>query len=200
MPREMLDFPPALDTDMWRPLLEAADYPVHATDSDDLLLKRLSAESAIRDVLIKYCYAYDANDIDRLESVFRHDSVIINPRGTFRGLDSIRDNYLYLFSTRRYSFHHVTNITVRVNREIDAAFIASYFTDKHVDHTGSIGGTDGTYIDKMEKDNGVWSIVERRISANIAFVLPSYPEPWPAPPMPSDKQSTRYWFAKNFMR
>lgn len=192
--------PQALAKDMWQPLRETADHPQLAPDSLEARLRRVEHEMAIRDLLVKYAYAYDSNDLDRVVSVFSDDCVLVNPRATFVGADAIRVNYAHLISTRRYSFHHVTNVQVRLNAALDEAAASSYWTDKHVGKSGSIDGSDGTYTDRLRLIGGQWKIVERRITANIFYVMTPYPDPWPPLPEPTRKEGTRDWFGTTYVR
>ena len=192
--------PQALSRDMWSPLLDTANHPQLKPGSLEKRLRRIEEDSAIRDLFVKYCYAYDSNTCDDVMSVFSDDCVLINPRATFVGADAIRRNYDHLMTTRRYSFHHVSNLSIRLNEQMDEASATSYWSDKHVGKSGSIDGSDGTYTDRLKKIDGEWKITERRITANIFYVMTPYPDAWPPLPEPTRKEGTRDWFGSTFMR
>jgi ketosteroid isomerase-like protein len=192
--------PQVLSRDMWQPLRDNANHSPPRGETIEQRIERLEAESAIRDLLVKYCHCYDSNDIDGVMSTFSEDCVLVNPRATFIGGEAIRRNYNHLISTRRYSFHHVTNVTVRLNQEMNEASVTSYWTDKHVGKSGSIDGSDGTYADRVKKSGNDWKISERRITANIFYVMTPYPDPWPALPEPTKKEGTRDWFGTTYVR
>lgn len=192
--------PDALSRDMWKPLRDNVAEPQVTGDSAERRLARLEAESYIRDLLVKYCYCYDSNDIDGVMATFSQDCVLVNPRATFVGAEAIQRNYEHLFTTRRYSFHHVTNATMRFDESLNEASVTSYWSDKHVGKSGSIDGSDGTYADRLKKVGNKWKITERRITANIFYVMTPYPDPWPPLPEPTKKEGTRDWFGTTYMR
>lgn len=192
--------PQALSREMWRPLRETAAFARLKPESVEKRMQLIEAESAIRDLLVKYCYSYDSNDIVAVMSTFSNDCVLINPRGTFVGAEAIQRCYEHLFTTRRYSFHHVSNVTVRLNEQMNEAAVTSYWSDKHVGKSGSIDGSDGTYTDRVKKIGDEWRISERRITANIFYVMTPYPDAWPPLPEPTRKENTRDWFGSTFMR
>ena len=107
--------PEALSHEMWKPLIETANFPRTPSASIEQRLQRLEDEHAIRDLLVKYCYAYDSGNLDEVMTTFADDCTLVNPRATFIGTAAIRINYAHLISTRRYSFHHVSNATIRLN-------------------------------------------------------------------------------------
>jgi uncharacterized protein (TIGR02246 family) len=196
----IIPLPQALSHDMWRPMQETARFAQLKLATVEQRVQRIEEEGAIRDLLVKYCYSYDSNDIDGVMSTFSNDCTLVNPRGTFVGADAIERNYAHLFTTRRYSFHHVTNVTVRFNQQMNQAAVTSYWSDKHVGKSGSIDGSDGTYTDRVKKLDDEWRISERRITANIFYVMTPYPDPWPALPEPTVKEGTRDWFGSTFVR
>lgn len=200
MPNNTPPLPQALSHEMWRPLCETAGFPQLKPESLDKRVQRIEEEGAIRDLLVKYCYSYDSNDIDGVMSTFSKDCVLVNPRATFVGAEAIRCNYEHLLTTRRYSMHHVTNVTVRLNEQMNEAAVTSYWSDKHVGKSGSIDGSDGSYSDRVKKIGDEWRIAERRITANIFYVMTPYPDPWPPLPEPTRKEGTRDWFGSTFMR
>jgi len=192
--------PEALSHEMWKPLIETANFPRAPSASIEQRLQRLEDEHAIRDLLVKYCYAYDSGNLDEVMTTFADDCTLVNPRATFIGAAAIRINYAHLISTRRYSFHHVSNATIRLNEQSDEAAVTSYWSDKHVGKSGSIDGSDGTYIDRVKKIKGQWQISERRITANIFYVMTPYPDPWPPLPTPTRQEGTRDWFGTTYVR
>lgn len=198
--RRSASLPEALSREMWEPHLKAADHPVLTPKDLDARIRLLEEERAIRDLLIKYAYCYDANNVPGVVSVFDKDAVLTNPRGTFVGSEEIRRCYEHLITTRRYSFHHVTNITVRLSEDMNEALATTYWTDKHVGRSGSIDGSDGTYVDRLRKSGADWRIVERRITANIFYVMTPIPDPWPPVPSPTRPENTREWVGKDYMR
>jgi ketosteroid isomerase-like protein len=194
------NLPNALDHEMWRPHLENADYPQPVLSGIEARLRKIEEESAIRDLMVKYCYNYDSNNVDGVISVFDTDCTLVNPRGTFIGSDAVRRCYAHLTTTRRYSFHHVTNVTIRLSDDMAEAVTTTYWTDKHVGPTGAIDGSDGTYTDHLRKVGAEWKITQRRITANIFYVITPLPDAWPPVPEPTTKDNTRAWVGAKYMR
>lgn len=198
--RTTTPLPQALSRNMWEPHLNAANHPRPTTQDIEIRLRMIEEEATIRDLLVKYAYNYDANDVAGVISVFDKDCVLVNPRGTFVGAEEIRRCYAHLITTRRYSFHHVTNVTIRLSEDLAEALSTTYWTDKHVGRTGSIDGSDGTYVDRLRKIGSEWKIVERRITGNIFYVMTPLPDSWPPVPEPTRKESTRDWVGADHMR
>jgi hypothetical protein len=192
--------PDALSRDMWRTHIDNANHPGPETATLENRVRRIEEETAIGDLLVKYAYSYDSNNIASVMTVFDDSCVLINPRGTYVGAEAIRACYSHLFTTRRYSFHHVTNVTIRLSDDMEEAVSTTYWTDKHVGATGSIDGSDGTYTDRLRKTKAGWQIIERRITANIFYVMTPLPDSWPPIPTPTRPEGTRQWFGAKHMR
>jgi ketosteroid isomerase-like protein len=192
--------PNAFDHGMWEPFNQNADINDSLKGSLELRMQRIEDETCLRQIMVKYAYSYDSNNVDALMTIFSDDAVLINPRATFIGSAMIKRNYDHLITTRRYSFHHITNLMTRFSDDGTEALGTMYWTDKHVGTSGSIDGSDGTYVSKFRKTHGQWLIVELRITANIFYVMTPYPDPWPTLPEPSNKIGTREWVGPKYVR
>ena len=193
----------ALQRPMWSPLLELAGSPPKQDGSAEERLRRLEDDLAIKDLLSKYAYCYDASEIDGLMSVFHADSVLVNPRGTYVGIEAIRSNYLHLMSTRKFSFHHISNAVARFSDDAREAGISSYFNCVIVFRSGALAGSSGTYVCRLAQADREWKMIEMRITLNTRQALTpaatgviapssSLEAPAPAPP-PTSSENSRDW-------
>jgi uncharacterized protein (TIGR02246 family) len=124
-------------------------------------------EAQIRDLLTEYCYCYDAGDIERVVALFTEDAVISNATGVHRGRPAIRANYVDFVAKRKFGFHYVTNIIIRISTDADEAVATSYLLTFNVTNTGTIAIVAGSYVDRLKRIEGTWRIAERRITADI---------------------------------
>jgi uncharacterized protein (TIGR02246 family) len=124
-------------------------------------------EARIRDLLNEYCYCYDAGQIDRVVALFTPDAVISNASGIHRGTAAIRRNYEDFVTKRRFGFHFVTNVMIRVAPAAREAVATSYLLTLNVSNADRAAFTTGTYVDRLVRQEDVWRIAERRITADI---------------------------------
>lgn len=130
-------------------------------------------EKLIHELLNEYCYCYDAGRIDRVLALFTVDAVISNASGIHRGTDEIRRNYIDFVAKRKFGFHFVTNITVRLAESHLDAVSTSYLVTLNVKNNGQVALVAGSYIDRFRKAAGAWKFNERRITADIRSTLDS---------------------------
>lgn len=190
----------ALKKSMWGLLQDAARLPWARTSSIEERLRILEEELALRDLLNRYTYFYDGNDLDGVMTVFADDCTLVNPRGTYIGADAIRANYAHLISTRKLSFHNATNVLIRIH-DNGEAFMSAFYTAVGIYRSGSLAMTGGTYADRLKKVNGEWKIAERRITYNYRSRLAAE-NPLDAakpPPEPSRRETSRDWIGPDAM-
>lgn len=187
---------------MWAPFNKV----VSAVRSDKRSLEervtRLEEMSAIEMLLNQYTYSYDGNDIETLMSLLHPDCTLVNPRGTYVGAKSIRENYLHLMSSRKFSFHHISNAVVRLSDQQTEALFTSYFNVVVAFKSGALAGSSGTYVCRLGRVDD-WKITEMRITLNTrqsltpvesAPIAPaSSPDAPPPPPSPTYPETSRDW-------
>jgi hypothetical protein len=164
-------------------------------------LKLLEEEAAVKEVLNRYTHGYDSSDLDMLMTVFHPDCVIVNPRGTYRGRENIKINYAYMLPARRFSFHCVFNVTVRLSDSGEEAGMSAYFQDVSFLPSGGIKATGGSYVSRLVKTGGVWQFIEARFTNNFQHRLAADSAsdqgaslaPTSAAPAPSAPENTREW-------
>ncbi len=151
------------------------DFPIFAKElyAPFLAISSLGApaltgdEAQIRDLLNEYCYCYDAGEIDRVVRLFAPDAMISNAAGIHRGAEAIRRNYVDFVAKRRFGFHFVTNVSIRVAPSADEAIAASYLLTLNVTNAGQSTFVAGTYVDRLARTADGWRISERRITGDI---------------------------------
>ncbi len=155
------------EKDLWAPYLaiSAVRSNMSGVQSPD--------EKSIHELLNEYCYCYDAGDIDRVVALFTDDAVISNAGGIHRGTDEIRRNYIDFVAKRKFGFHFVTNITVRLAESCLTAVSTSYLVTLNVKNDGQLALVAGSYIDRFRKTADTWKFSERRITADIRSTLES---------------------------
>lgn len=154
-----------------------ADFPIFASELYAPFLaissrarptEQLAGDEAqIRDLLNEYCYCYDAGEIDRVLRLFTPEAVISNATGIHCGAEAIRRNYLDFVTKRRFGFHLVANVTIRVAPSAREAIAASYLLTLNVTNGGRSTFVAGTYVDRLVRTAEGWRISERRITGDI---------------------------------
>ena len=187
-----------LQKSMWGLLQNIARLPRIKLTDVEKRLQRLEDELALHDLLSRYTYFYDGNDLDGVMSVFDDDCKLVNPRGSYFGRDAIRENYAHLISTRRFSFHAATNIAIRFLDDGDAV-MSAFYNSIGAYPSGSLAMVGGTYVDKLSKKNGEWKIIERRITYNHRSRLAAenpFDAAKPAP-KPTHPETSRDWIGRD---
>lgn len=137
----------------------------------DPILQEMIDEFALRKLVHAYCRAVDRGDIDALRDLYHHDAV--DDHGAF-STGSIEAFFEQLVASRSYlraMQHHITTANFAIRG--DAAEGESY---NIAVHTLAGKGRDidlvigGRYLDKYEKRDGTWKLVERTIVTDWARV------------------------------
>ena len=165
--------PPSVETfevfekDLWAPYLavSALRPDMSGVQSPD--------EKSIHELLTEYCYCYDAGNIDRVLALFTDDAVVSNATGIHRGIDEIRSNYIDFVAKRKFGFHFVTNMTIRLAESRQEAVSTSYLVTLNVKNDGQLALVAGSYIDRLLKAGDHWKFSQRRITADIRSTLDS---------------------------
>jgi len=131
---------------------------------DDIL-----AESAIRDVHIRYCRANDRRDEDLMRSCFHSDAVIeLHEPLT---VDAFIDMGRTVLSQYVQTWHNTGNQLVEVDGK--TAWAEHYTTSTHRIAAGEDGLecdfiVSGRYIDQMEQRSGEWRIAKRKMLVDFS--------------------------------
>lgn len=127
---------------------------------------RLNSRFALRDLVSDYCHGFDKRDWDRFLAIWWPDCVweIGPPFGSFEGHEGIaRAVKEVLWPAWRESSHFTTNLRVT----FDGADHASGLCDVYCIGTtadGQAQTVSATYTDRFERRDGVWRIVNRKVT------------------------------------
>lgn len=162
-----------------------AGNAVAKSDTDVLSrLDRLESQHQISELLLAYARANDRFDEAALRACFWPEST--HKHGGFDGTSTaFVDFALKIVQPLKYTAHHISNVSVEVDG--DRGFSECYYLAQHRRTAKSGEGEEdaffqGRYIDRHERRNGVWKIIQRRGISDLSFVLPAtkpYAD-WPA--------------------
>lgn len=141
-------------------------------------LEKLIEKEAIRDQIYTYCRALDRIDNELGYSVFSEDAKVdYGPtyKGTGRGfIDMMLKTHRKMVSTH----HMMTNILIKFNEDGSKAASETYMyaACKYKNKAGKATFTVEARcrdIDKWEKRDGKWVIVERIVAGDNTFIVPA---------------------------
>jgi ketosteroid isomerase-like protein len=140
----------------------------------DTVLQEMIDEFELRKLVHAYCRAVDRGDFAQVRNLYHHDAV--DAHGGFTGsAGSTADDFVaQLAATRRYirsMQHHITTVNFAISGRAAEGEIYTIAT-----HT--LAGRDrdldvvvgGRYLDKYEKRDDAWKLVERTIVTDWATV------------------------------
>ncbi len=193
----------ALNHSMWGPFAQVTSFDENEALTPESRIQRLEDDLAIKNLINKYTFCYDGSDLDRLMTVFDEHCTLANPRGIYVGKALIEKNYRHLISTRKFSFHHMTNPVVKFSQNGAEALLVCYFNCVIAFRSRALAGSSGTYVCKVKKIEGLWKITEMRITLNTrqsltpaesAVIAPSSSvDAPPVAPTPTFSENTREW-------
>ena len=138
-------------------------------------IDQLESRVAIRDLVSDYCHGFDKRDYDRFLAIWWQDCTwdIGPPFGTFEAHEGIHTAvHEVLWPAWDESHHLTTNLTIAFND----ADTASAMCD--VDCMGRLAGEDtctvvgATYYDQLQRRNGVWKILRRKVKIHYFNPVP----------------------------
>lgn len=141
-------------------------------------LEKLIEKEAIRDQIYTYCRALDRIDNELGYSVFAEDAKVdYGPtyKGTGKGfIDMMLKQHRRMVSTH----HMMTNILIKFNEDGTKAASETYMyaACKYKNKAGKASFTVEARcrdIDKWEKRDGKWVIVERIVAGDNTFIIPA---------------------------
>lgn len=141
-------------------------------------LEKLIEKEAIRDQIYTYCRALDRIDNELGYSVFAEDAKVdYGPtyKGTGKGfIDMMLNQHRKMVATH----HMMTNILIKFNDDGTKAASETYMyaACKYKNKAGKATFTVEARcrdIDKWEKQDGKWVIVERVVAGDNTFIIPA---------------------------
>lgn len=162
-------------------------------DIDPAQLQRLIDKDAIRECVLNYARGLDREDRDIMLSGFHGHAQ--DDHGSYIGpISGFPDRASATRHRWKVYQHHVTNQTIDIDG--DQAHTETYYIATLVRHDGSIDLTGGRYIDRLERIDGRWGIVERITMVEWGATLPIEQTGWLPPdlfvPATHDKTDPSY--------
>jgi hypothetical protein len=134
-------------------------------------VEELSSIAEIRNVQERYCRGIDRADADILRTVYWEDGQ--DDHGAFRG---DREEYIAwvmpVVGERFAALQHVLGQTY-TELDGDYAYTETYFVQHSLRPDGGAYASPGRYIDRLERRNGEWRILERKTM--MSFFYPTAP-------------------------
>ena len=122
-------------------------------------LDELSSIAEIRNVQERYCRGIDRADPDILRTVYWEDGY--DQHGVFSG---DREEYIaWVMPVVRERFTALQHVLGQTYTELDGDFASSetYFVQHSLRPDGAAYACPGRYIDRLERRNGEWRVLER---------------------------------------
>ena len=117
-----------------------------------------SAEQAIIDLTVTYCWALDSKNFEALASVFAQDATT-GLGGSQSGIAEIIERVSSALARFPTTQHIVTNHVIAING--DAATSRCYVQVQHVWESGDLYTVGGRYEDQLSRTPAGWRITHR---------------------------------------
>ncbi len=128
----------------------------------DPAIQRVIDESAIHEVLYRYCRGVDRCDIELVKSVYWPDAIDDHIFFTGSGIDFAETVVPMLHGLLEACQHMLGNIWMHIDD--DVACGETYFQSNHrLCDGGGQAVAGGRYLDRLERRNGEWRIAERKV-------------------------------------
>lgn len=130
-------------------------------------LDELSSIAEIRAVQERYCRGIDRADPDILRTVYWEDAQ--DDHGVFRG---DREEYIaWVMPVVRERFAALQHVLGQTYTELhgDFAYTETYFVQHSLRPDGAAYASPGRYIDRLERRNGEWRVLERQTMMSFFY-------------------------------
>ncbi len=128
----------------------------------DLSLEQLTDRQRIVEVIDRYASALDAKDYARFRTCFSEDAVVHYGESDLMGPDAVAAFCEASLAPYAFTQHLLGNYEIALDGDCAAARTAM-----HASHIAPDGGAiwvvGGTYVDRLERRDGGWKIVERAL-------------------------------------
>jgi hypothetical protein len=138
---------------------------------DEAALQRLLDKEEIREASLKYSRGTDRHDEDIMRQAYHPDAR--DDHGEYIGNSGGLIRYVNAVHAKNWRAHHhfVTNMTIEIDGDVAHCETYSLVTlARH--HGGTIDVGVGRYIDRFEKREGKWAIVDRINIVEYVGLLP----------------------------
>jgi ketosteroid isomerase-like protein len=148
--------------------------------SRDQAIQEMLDKHAIREVIYRYCRGVDRGDVELLTSCYHPDAFDDHAGRTFNGLNVAQGLVDWMKDITTSTTHNITTHAIEVNG--DKAAAESYTASMH---TQNIDGklklllSLTRYVDKFERRNGEWKIINRLVVTQATGHVPFEEFPFP---------------------
>lgn len=134
--------------------------------------------TAVEDLLLRYCYLVDIQDVEGLVGeIFAPDGSDDHGGGPVKGTEALREWFTGTFANVAGSVHALSNILISLTGETAAArsTVTTYSWTRSSDGRGALRPADyvlsAYYVDRLVKTVEGWRILERRLETNGVSVI-----------------------------
>lgn len=124
----------------------------------DLDARQLADRQAIVEVIDRYATSLDSKEYERFQTCFSEDAIVhygedlVGPVAAAAYAESVLSRY-------EFTQHLLGNYEIALDG--DRASARTYLHASHITSEGEIWVVGGTYVDRLERRDGEWKIVER---------------------------------------
>jgi hypothetical protein len=139
----------------------------------DRAIAELLDKQAIREVMMRYCRGVDRLDAGLISSAYHPDAYDDHCVREFTGATVGPEIVSWMREQMEMTSHQITNQTIVIDG--DFAGSESYFCETHILREGDRrvkGFVVGRYVDRLERRDGDWRIIHRRVVTESSSELP----------------------------
>jgi hypothetical protein len=137
----------------------------------EALLQEMLDDFELRKLVHSYCRAVDRGDLTKLRALYHHDAKDAHGAFSTGSADDFLDELAAARPYLRSMQHHITTVNFAISGDRAEGEIYTIAS-----HTFRAGDRDvdvvvgGRYLDKYEKRDGTWKIIQRTIVTDSAHV------------------------------
>jgi hypothetical protein len=136
-------------------------------------VEALLDKQSIHEVMLRYCRGVDRLDAELIASAYHPDAYDDHCGREFTGETVGPGIAQWIGETMEMTSHQITNHTIVVDG--DFAGSEAYYTETHIMREGDRrvkGLVVGRYVDRLERREGAWRIIHRRVLMEGSSELP----------------------------
>lgn len=121
---------------------------------------------AVQQLLSRYCYAHDEQDVEAFRALFAEDASFLGATGP----DDIVARYQAGWQILSYKRRHVLTNFILLEDEADRAVMQSYVTLYLIKDDGVLEThLTGLYVDHVVRENGEWKLHHRDADTDVEY-------------------------------
>lgn len=130
-------------------------------------LQQLIDRAEIQDLWWRYCRGIDRGDVELIKSVYHEGATDNHGNGLFTGTGQDFAEFIVPLLTGAYvcTQHQLSNMMLEVDGDTarGEVYFSAYHRADNADGTSTIETFGGRYLDKLERRDGRWGIVDRLV-------------------------------------